>query len=235
MAKRGFMKKITLITCCAGIFLAGCTSPEQDQKIQAFWFQQYANLMLKVGPLNIPQAAHSSDPADFAAALKGTRNQRRAALSALLTDIIRAQQQQQPQLPQPAPAPETQPKKPVKPKFSADMLPQIVEVTMDEEALPGKANYEERVRMAQAFSDVLVNNQATLQDVQDAFGESVKLKVFLITTGTETKLKEAAATANDFPDYLAKQRQLLQVQEKELQQLMTQNINSLKKIRNTSR
>lgn len=220
------MKKIILIAFCTSFLFAGCTSPEQDQKIKDFWAQQLANLMLKVGPLNVPQAAPISDPAEVTSALKGRREQRKAALNALVTGIIDAQRKQ----PTP-PTPQPQPQKPVKPKFSADMLPQMVEVTMDEEALPGKADYKERVQMMEAFSQVLTNNQKTLQDLQETFGETVKLKGFQITTRTETKLKEAAANATHFQDYLTQQQRLLQAQEKEIHQLMTQNINSLKKIK----
>ena len=218
------MKKIILIIFCACIFFAGCTSPEQNQKIQTFWFQQYVNLMLKIGPLTPSAPTGNNRPT----ALTERQAQRRAAARALLTGILRAQQS--PQIP-PTPAPQAQPQKPAKPKFSTDMLPQMVEVTMDEEALPGKADYKERVQMMNAFSQVLTNNQKALQDLQETFGESVKLKAFLVTTRTETKLKETAATAENFQDYLAKQQQLLQAQDKEIEQLMTKNINSLKKIK----
>ena len=225
--KRGLMKKIILIAFCACVFFAGCTSPEQNQKIQAFWFQQYVNVILKVGPM-IPSKPTDNTPST---AFAERQAQRRAAARALLTGLLQAQQSPQTS---PAPAPQAQPPKPAKPKFSADMLPQMVEVTMDEEALPGKADYKERVQMMGAFSQVLTNNQKTLQDLQETFGESVKLEAFLVTTRTETQLKETAATAVDFQDYLAKQQQLMQAQEKEIEQLMTQNINSLKKIK-TSR
>ncbi len=40
-------RTLLLIFIAAAIVAAGCTSPEQDQKIRLFWMQQYTNLMLK--------------------------------------------------------------------------------------------------------------------------------------------------------------------------------------------
>lgn len=109
--------------------------------------------------------------------------------------------------------------------------PQVMDVMMDDTALPGKAAHEERVLMKQALSAVQENNQKLLQDLRKTFGNNVKEKAFYITLETEKQLKQAAAEAATYNDYMAKQQQLLAQQEKNISKLMQQNKASLKRLK----
>lgn len=108
---------------------------------------------------------------------------------------------------------------------------QVLDVTMDDDALPGKAPYAERVQMKRAWTLFQLSNQNTLRDIQNTFGDQVKDKAFYITINTEKKLKQAAATAANYRVYAAKQKQLLAEQDQALQQLMMQNKASIKRIK----
>lgn len=120
----------------------------------------------------------------------------------------------QPQRPQPAPQ------------------PQIMEVTLDTEALPGRAPHADRVRMKRALEAVQISNQNTLSDISVTFGNNVKTQALVLTAGTERQLKQAAANSANFAAYFSIQQQLLAQQEQKLNQLMKQNADSIKKIRN---
>lgn len=120
----------------------------------------------------------------------------------------------QPQRPQPAPQ------------------PQIMEVTLDTDALPGRAPHADRVRMKRALEAVQVSNQNTLSDISVTFGNNVKTQALVLTAGTERQLKQAAANSANFAAYFSIQQQLLAQQEQKLNQLMKQNAGSIKKIRN---
>ena len=109
--------------------------------------------------------------------------------------------------------------------------PQVMDVMMDDTALPGKAPHEDRVRMKQALLAVQENNQTLLQDLRKTFGNNVKEKAFYITLETEKQLKQAAAEAATYNDYMAKQQQLLAQQEKNISKLMQQNKASLKRLK----
>ncbi|MBO7191430.1 MAG: hypothetical protein J6V32_04955 [Elusimicrobiaceae bacterium] len=109
--------------------------------------------------------------------------------------------------------------------------PQVIDVMMDDTALPGKASREDRVRMKQALSAVQENNQKLLQDLRKTFGNNVKEKAFYITLETEKQLKQAAAEATTYSDYMAKQQHLLAQQEKAIAKLMQQNKASLKRLK----
>ncbi len=109
--------------------------------------------------------------------------------------------------------------------------PQIMEVTLDTEALPGRAPKEERVKMKHALEAVQLSNQTTLTDIAATFGDNVKYQAFLLTAETERQLKQAAAQSADFNAYLTAQQKLLVEQDKKLNQLMQKNAGSIKKIR----
>lgn len=117
--------------------------------------------------------------------------------------------------PQPRPAPQ----------------PQIMEVTLDTDALPGRAPHADRVRMKRALEAVQISNQNTLSDIAVTFGNNVKTQALVLTAGTERQLKQAAANSANFAAYFSVQQQLLAQQEQKLNQLMKQNAGSIKKIR----
>ncbi|MBR4682229.1 MAG: hypothetical protein IKP06_02870 [Elusimicrobiaceae bacterium] len=223
------MKKITSFIFCAVLLGAGCTNPEQDQKIKSFWMQQYLNVMMKVSSMS------SGNPADAMSNLSADRAQKLEQLTALLqASLNKANPPEQtpvevaqPVEEKPAPVPAPVKKKAAK----AAALPQVLEVTMDEAFLPGKASVKERTLMKEAFDEVQLDNQEILQDIQTTFGEDVKVKAFLITTRTETELKKAAAEASNFKGYLKRQKQIVDKQKTALQQLMQQNAGSIKPLK----
>lgn len=120
------------------------------------------------------------------------------------------------------------------PRTTAQPQPQLIDVTLETDALPGKAPHAERIRMKRAWDAVQLANQKTLDDINATFGEQVKAKAFIITTGTEKQLKQAAKDADSFMAYFTRQRELLTKQEQALNALMTQNRGSIKKLKKTN-
>ena len=204
------MKKNLLIICAICLFAAGCTKPEQDAKIKMFWLEQYMNLMAKLTAAQTKLDVHSS---------QDISNKLHEALQNLHT--------QTPDKPQPAAASSAAPK----PRPAAKKLPEMLEVTLDEEALPGKAPLQERILMKKAWNEAQLDNHDFLQDLQDMFGEDVKVKAFLITSQTETALKKEAAKAPSYQAYLVQHKKLVQAQTAALQQLMQENKKSIKHIK----
>lgn len=125
---------------------------------------------------------------------------------------------------QPLPAAPQQPAPRAKP-------PQIMEVSMSEDLLPGKASEADRARMKRALEAVQLSNQATLSDIETTFGGDVKYKAFLITAKTERQLKNIATQSTNFTAYFNEQQKLLKNQEAQINQLLLQNTGSIKKIR----
>lgn len=117
---------------------------------------------------------------------------------------------------------------------AAPQTPQLIDVTIETDALPGKAPLADRKRMKRAWDAVQLSNQKTLEDIHSAFGEQVKLKAFVLTANTEKQLKKEALEAADFAAYFARQRDLLAKQEQALTQLMTQNRHSIKQLKQTN-
>lgn len=109
--------------------------------------------------------------------------------------------------------------------------PQIMEVTLDTDALPGRAPHADRVRMKRALEAVQISNQNILSDIAVTFGDNVKTQALVLTAGTERQLKQTAANSASFAAYFTAQQQLLAQQEQQLNQLMKQNTGSIKKIR----
>ncbi|MBO5011336.1 MAG: hypothetical protein J6C49_02645 [Elusimicrobiaceae bacterium] len=120
------------------------------------------------------------------------------------------------------------------PRPAAQPQPQVIDVTIETDALPGKAPHAERIRMKRAWDAVQISNQKTLDDINAAFGGQVKSKAFIITTNTEKQLKQAAKDAANFAAYFAQQKELLTKQEQALNALMTQNRGSIKKLKKTN-
>ena len=196
------MKKSILLSLSAIILLAGCTSKEQSQQIHLFWLQQYANLMMK----------------------KAKNNQQKLAADPRLKELVTALQKinTQPNL-----TDTPQQNRPVE----RPAQPQIMDVTMDTDPLPGKASQADRTRMKRALEAVQLSNQRTLNDIAVTFGEQVKYKAFLITTQTERQLKKIAAQSPDFASYWEKQQKILNDQNTQINKLMQQNTNRIKKIK----
>ncbi|MGN0024871.1 MAG: hypothetical protein ACI351_05510 [Candidatus Avelusimicrobium sp.] len=123
------------------------------------------------------------------------------------------------------------PRQEVTPRQEMAPQPQLIDVTMETDALNGKAPFQDRVRMKRAWNAVQAVNQKTVEDIGTAFGEQVKTKAFIITTNTEKQLKQEAKNATDFASYFARQQELLAKQEKDITQLMTQNRGHIKKLK----
>ena len=197
------MKKFILFPLAA-LLLCACTTEEQSQQIRLFWLKQYAAVMTQKLANMQPQANGQS-------------------LQALLTEFQKSPSVTQSTAAQNTPAAAAQ----QRPKPA----PQIMEVTLDTEALPGRAPKEDRVKMKHALEAVQLSNQTTLTDIAATFGDNVKYQAFLLTAETERQLKQAAAQSADFNAYLTAQQQLLVEQDKKLNQLMQKNAGSIKKIR----
>ncbi len=195
---------------CVCILLSGCTSKEQDQKIRAFWFQQFWGVVQKKGSLkNSPATMLPMSFAASAAARPTVPTHTESSAVPVVTH---------------APAP-------VAPRVTTPAVSRpatILDVTMDDEALPGKAPLEDRVRMKRDWTALQVNNQVTLKDLQVAFGDKVKDKAFYMMLSTEQKLKQVAYLAPDYTTYQNRQQQLLQEQSKAISQLMEQNKASIR-------
>ncbi len=202
------MKKLILFPLTA-LLLCACTTKEQEQQIRLFWLQQYAEVLTKQ---LAQQQTNDPDFNDFLSKIKSMPSANKTAG----------------QLPgQPETTSNTQPR-PATPRKPA---PQIMEVTLDTDALPGRATQEDRVKMKRALEAVQLSNQSTLNDIAATFGDNVKYQAFLLTADTERKLKKAASSSADFNAYLAAQNKLLQTQNQKLNQLMQQNASSIKNIR----
>lgn len=211
------MKKTYLFILCTGLVLAGCTSKEQDEKIKVFWGNQLFDVMMKASaknpamlqknmPLSVVQSA-SVRPQHV---MSDKTNHMTGNISTVNThgNVTTQNASKTPQV-------------------------QVLDVTTEEDILPGKAPYAERVRMTSALGHVQENNQAILKDLQSTFGEEVKNSAFYITLDTERKLKKEAATALNYKAYVARQTQILAEQDKAIKQLMQQNKSSLRRIKNT--
>ena len=198
------MKKASLfIFLSVCVLFAGCTSKEQDEKIRAFWFGQLFGVMMKASSFKQPAAMPL--PVSFAKSAAARSAQPVPVQSKPVSHTVTT--------PKPQPAP-------------------IMDVTMDDDALPGKASYDDRVRMKQDLTTLQLNNQAALRDLQTTFGGDVKDKAFYIMLNTEQKLKQAAYTAADYNAYASRQSGLLQEQNKAIAQLMEQNKASIRRIKN---
>ncbi len=201
------MKKITLFIFCTTLLTIACTSPEQDEKIKSFWMEQTANAMIKMAQTKAQMSEAESN--EFVKRM---------------TEALQNMHASKPT--QPTPQPQAAQQTPAAPK-----LPKVFDVTMNDGALPGKAPLQERALMKQAWDEVQLDNHDTLQDIQNTFGEEVKVKAFLITTRTEAELKKEAANAADFKAYLAAQEKIIKEQQQSLQQLMQQNKARIKPLR----
>lgn len=137
-------------------------------------------------------------------------------------------------LPMPAAASRAETPRPQQaaPKVQA---PQVIDVTLETDALPGKAPHTERVRMKRAWDAVQISNQKTLDDIATAFGDQVKDSAFIITTNTEKQLKQAAKRAANFSAYFAQQQELLKKQDQDLNTLMAQNRTRIKTLKATKK
>lgn len=82
-----------------------------------------------------------------------------------------------------------------------------------------------------ALANVEKNNQATLADMGSFFGEDTKAQAYAIISRTERLLRKKASSSPDYKTYLATQKSLLQIQEKELNELMRQNAKNLRSVR----
>lgn len=218
---RGFMKKYTLLPLIAVSLLAGCTTKEQDEKIKTFWMMQSMQLMNKVASTKMDQLTKlAAGSANFGAM---------GAMGSRHMDFPEHFDGPTPALPAQNASTAAAPVRRTTP------APQIMDVTMDTDELPGKAPQAERAKMKRAFDAVQVNNQAALVSIERTFNTAVKHKAFLITTQTEKDLKAAAAKSANFQAYLSEQKRLLALQDQKLMQLMKQNAANLKRTRRTTR
>lgn len=197
------MKKFILFPLAA-LLLCACTTEEQSQQIRLFWLKQYAAVMTQKLANMKPQTNGQS-------------------LQALLTEFQKNPSSMQ--------SPASQNTLDAAAQQRPKPAPQIMEVTLDTEALPGRAPKEDRVKMKHALEAVQLSNQTTLTDIAATFGDNVKYQAFLLTADTERQLKQAAAQSADFNAYLTAQQKLLVEQDKKLNQLMQKNAGSIKKIR----
>lgn len=198
------MKKQIFFLLLAISLFAGCTTKEQEQQIRLFWLQQYTNLMMKKLE-NMKQTL----PSDFQ-----------------LKNLTSSWSQSLPSQHVPAAAQTPRPTG----QTAAPARPQIMEVTLDTDTLPGKASAADRTRMKRALEAVQISNQSTLSDIAVTFGDNVKYKAFLITADTERKLKETAKKSANFSAYFTEQQKLLKEQDRKINDLLLKNTGSIKNL-----
>lgn len=209
------MKKQLLFLLAAALLAGGCTTKEQDMQIRLFWLNQLANLSTKTTDRDFRQLQQQ---------LQALSLQEQAPLSQLKKATVPAQQPGDNEDTPSAEAPGTATRK-------AIPQPQIMDVTLEDDVLPGKAPYADRVKMQQALNAFRQNNQNTLADIGNAFNEQVKSKAFYITAQTEKSMKQTAQTSTNFETFSTALQKAAVQQNKQLRQLMTQNKNQLKKLR----
>lgn len=209
------MKKQLLFLLAATLLAGGCTTKEQDMQIRLFWLNQLANLSTKTTDKDFRQLQQQ---------LQALSLQEQAPLSQLKKATVPAQQPGDNADTPAAEAPGTATRK-------AIPQPQIMDVTLEDDVLPGKAPYADRIKMQQTLNSFRQSNQNTLADIGNAFNEQVKSKAFYITAQTEKSLKQTAKTSADFQTFSAAFKKAAAQQNKQLRQLMTQNKNQLKKLR----
>ncbi len=222
------MKKQILLVLLAAAVLAGCTSKEQDMKIRLFWMGQLGNYSMKNSQKNMEKLMKLStgnfgkknewENFDFKdlEGLEGLENWENFEDFDSTTNT----------LPASAPANAT-----TAAARKEAPKPQIMEVTMDTDALPGIAPYEERVRMKRAWDAVQLANQKMLADIEKTFGEGVKNRAFYYTTDNEKTLKTIASSSSDFNSYFALQQHLLADQEQKINNLLKKNTKNIRKIK----
>ncbi len=110
---------------------------------------------------------------------------------------------------------------------------QYMEITMEDPSgvVRGKAPLKDRHAMQQAIEKVQKDNEKTLQDIGQMFGNATQAQAFAITSATEKALRQKAAASTSLQAYLAAQKQLLAQQEQNLNKLMQENAHFLRDIR----
>ena len=202
------MKKTIFFIMSAAVLLAGCTSKEQDKKIHTFWQQQYTQAARKL---------LASNPTFWQKFLPASLTKPETTYtSSFPRRTVAATPQKRTGTPR------------------RENVPQVLDISMEGEAFPGKAPHAERVRIKQEWASIQENNQNTLRDLQTAFGDEVKNKAFYITFETERKLKQQAMVVPNYKTYLTKQKEIIAEQEEALKKLMEQNKGSLRRVRKTA-
>ena len=119
-------------------------------------------------------------------------------------------------------------------KYGAPHVPakQYMEITMEDDGLvKGKAPLKDRQAMQRAIEKVQKDNEKTLQDIGQMFGNATQAQAFAITSSTEKTLRQKASTSVSLQAYLTAQKQLLAQQEQNLNKLMQENARFLRDIR----
>lgn len=216
------MKKQILLILTAAVLVGGCTTKEQDVQIRTFWLQQYATAMSKVLEKQMKRAQQQ---------MQQLSPKDREAMQKMLAEMQTNKNFSSENLAMPRPNATGSNTPVVAPQRATARKPQIMDVTLEDDVLPGKAPYEDRVKMQQALNAFRQNNQNTLADIGNAFNEQVKSKAFYITAQTEKSMKQTAETCADFQAFSTALQKAAAQQNKQLRQLMTQNKNQLKKLR----
>ncbi len=252
------MKKTILFTVGMCVGLAACTSKEQEKEIRAFWRNQFMRLEMsswkKVGVDSEENRAllEKFSKMQESAAVSKMKENASAGVGKITQKLHISKSASQTIMPAPAqmpsqPVAKTSPKpssgaiaqKPArkmsaKPQTSvpANSSKQVLEVTLDDDnAFPGKASYNDRVRMKREWHDLQMRNQASLRDIYKTFGAEVYNEALVITTNTEQQLQKTARTAGSFAAYMSQQRLLFSQQEKELQELMQRNAQNIRYVK----
>ncbi|MBR5151534.1 MAG: hypothetical protein IKW71_01725 [Elusimicrobiaceae bacterium] len=112
---------------------------------------------------------------------------------------------------------------------------QYMEIIMEDspqaQVQNAKASARDRRAIQLAFAGVQRNNQATLDDIGAMFGNDTQAQAFAIIARTERLLKKKASSSPNFQTYLTMQKNLLAMQEKDLNQLMRQHARNLRTIK----
>lgn len=194
------MKKTIYSFLVLVLLLGGCANQENIEKANAFWMNQFVALLQAKG-MSPAQAQRLSQQMAQMQALRNADNAAQAQPSYELQTVP------QPGVKTPA-------------AQSRRNMPQSIEVTMEDDVLPGIAPLNERQQMTDSLNLVRETNQELLNTLGASFSAATKNRMFALTSQTERQLKKEAARAKTYAAYSRRETQILQMQDTKIQQII---------------
>lgn len=227
------MKKITISSLLLLFLFVGCTTPEQDMQIKTFWQTQAYKAMMKFGPaiMNLYTKVLTKRMGNIPGYPMGASAFNAGNNNFDFADVKMARREGY-----------------LKDGNDGKITDKDLELlrsaksatadanTNDSNAFDGVAPLEDRIRMKRAFTATQRNNQYTIDEVGKHFNENTKNIVKELVQAAERRMKEKAATATSFSEYLEEQRKIQRkLTEEDLPQIMHQNASSIKPIKTTKK
>lgn len=194
------MKKTIYSLFAAVLLLSGCANQENTEKANAFWLNQLTAFMQAKG-LSPAQAQRLAQRL----VQRFAGNSFNKTTPAQPTEELQAGAQ-----------PGT--KTPAAP--GRRNMPQLIEVTMEDDVLPGIAPLKERQQMTDSLNLVRETNQEILNTLGASFSAATRNRLFALASQTERQLKKEAARAQTYEAYARRETQILQIQNTKMQQII---------------